>query len=89
MHLFANHNSAVERQRQLAALLEAVHQAQQVARLLCNSRDNDTEVKLLYGRLEAVRLEVEQLRRGSGMGPFQQIDPKWTGLIPWPMVSGR
>lgn len=82
MNLFGNRDLIAGRQRQLAVLLEAVEQAQQGARALCNSRAGDTEVKLLFGRLEAVRLEVEQLRRANGMGPFKEIDPKWTGLVP-------
>ena len=76
-------DSIAERERQLTELLEAVEQAQQAARALCNSREGDNEVKLLFGRLEAVRLEVDQLRRGNGMGPFEEIDPKWTGFLPW------
>jgi hypothetical protein len=56
-----------------------------VARALCNSRDNVKEAKLLFGRLEAVRLEVEQMRR-NGAVPFKEIDPKWTGLLPWRVV---
>jgi hypothetical protein len=50
-------------------------------------REGDNEVKLLFGRLEAIRLEVEQMRR-NGAIPFEEIDPKWTGLLPWRMVPG-
>jgi hypothetical protein len=82
---FFNPNAVAAREKRLADLLEAVHQAQQVARALCNSRDNDNELNLLFGRLEAVRLEVEQMRR-NGAVPFEEIDPKWTGLIPWRML---
>ena len=86
MNLFGNPDLIAGRQRQLTVLLEAVEQAQQGARALCNSPAGDTaaktHVKLLFGRLEAVRLEVEQLRRANGMGPFEEIDPKWTGLVP-------
>lgn len=85
MNPFFNPDAAAAREQRLADLLETVHQAQQVARALCNSRDSDNEVKLLFGRLEAVRLEVEQMRR-NGAVPFEEIDPKWTGLIPWRMV---
>jgi hypothetical protein len=82
---FFNPNAVAAREKRLADLLEAVHQAQQLARALCNSRDNDNELNLLFGRLEAVRLEVEQMRR-NGAVPFEEIDPKWTGLIPWRML---
>ena len=86
MNLFSSPSAVAERERQLVGLLEAVHDAQQVARALCNSRDSDNEVKLLFGQLEAIRLEVEQLHRGNATIPFEEIDPKWTGLLPWRMV---
>ena len=86
MNLFSNPSAVAERERQLVALVEAVENAQKVARALCNSRECDNEVKLLFGQLEAIRLEVEQLRRGNGAVPFEDIDPKWTGLLPWRMV---
>jgi hypothetical protein len=82
---FFSPDAAAAREKRLADLLDAVHRAQQVARALCNSRDSDNEVKLLFGRLEAIRLEVEQMRR-NGAIPFEEIDPKWTGLLPWRMV---
>ena len=86
MNLFGSADGVAERERKLAELLGAVLQAQQVARELCNSRPNDSEIKLLFGRLEAVRVEVEQIRRGDGAVPFDDIDPTWTGLLPWRMV---
>jgi hypothetical protein len=82
---FFSPDAAAAREKRLDDLLEAVRQAQQVARIQCSSRDNDNEVKLLFGRLEAVRLEVEQMRR-NGAIPFEEIDPKWTGPLPWRMV---
>jgi RNA polymerase-interacting CarD/CdnL/TRCF family regulator len=86
VNLFGNPVAVAERERQLVELLQAVHHAQQVARSMCNSRQRDNQVKLLFGRLEAVRLEVEQLRRSNGAVPFEETDPKWTGLLPWRMV---
>ena len=85
MNPFYHPDASAAREKRLADLLEKVHQAQQVARALCNARDSDNEVKLLFGRLEAVRLEVEQMRR-NGAIPFEEIDPKWTGLLPWRLV---
>ena len=76
----------VERERQLTQLLAAVEQAQQAARTLCNSRHGDNGVKLLFDQLDALRLEVEQLRRENGTGPFREIDPKWTGFLPWTLI---
>ena len=87
MNLFVTPMDQAERERRLALLTEAVHDAQQVARALCNSRDGDAEVRLLFSRLETVRLELEQLRRGHGQAPFEEIDPKWTGPLPWRLVT--
>ena len=76
MNLFGNRDLIAGRQRQLAVLLEAVEQAQQGARALCNSRDGEsdvkTDVKLLFDRLEAVRLEVEQLAPGQRHGSVRR-----------------
>ena len=85
MNPFFSPGAIAAREKRLADLLEAVHQAQQIARALCNSRDKDNDVKLLFRRLEAIRLEVEQMRR-NGAVPFEEIDPKWTGLLPWRML---
>ena len=85
MNPFYHPDATAAREKRLTDLLEKVHQAQEVARALCNARDSDNEVKLLFGRLEAVRLEVEQMRR-NGAIPFEEIDPKWTGLLPWRLV---
>ena len=87
MNPFFSPDAAAAREQRLADLLDAVHQAQQVARALCNSREGDNEVKLLFGRIEAIRLEVEQMRR-NGAIPFEEIDPKWSGLHPWRKVPG-
>jgi hypothetical protein len=89
VNIFGNRDPNAGRQRQLDGLLEAVEQAQQGARALCNSQsgtDMKTDAKLLFGRLEAVRVEVEQLRQANGMGPFKEIDPKWTGLVPGRLI---
>ena len=101
MTLMGNRDLIAQRDRQLAILLEAVEQARRAARALCNSREDadragsprsrgdragGDDIELLVGRLEAVRIEVEQLRRGNGMGPFKEIDPKWTGLVPWRLL---
>jgi hypothetical protein len=80
---FSDPDGVTDRGRQLTELLKAVGAAQQVARALCISRPNDNELKLLFGRLEAVRVEIEQTRRGLIAVPFDDIDPKWTGLLPW------
>ena len=85
MNQSGNPDLTAERNRQLTQLLETVERAQQVARGLCNARVGNDEVKMLFGRLEAVRLEVTQLHRGHRVRPFEEIDPKWTGFLPWPL----
>jgi hypothetical protein len=81
--LFLKSNAVAQRDRQLAELLQAVNQAEQLAITLCNSPGSAKEAQLLFGRLERVREEVEHLQIGSGAVPFDEIDPKWTGLPPW------
>ncbi len=86
MNLFGDPDGGAELERQMAELLDAVRQAHQVARMVCHSRPDDSQAKLLLRRLDAVRLEIEQIRRRHGAVPFEDIDPKWTGLLPWRMV---
>ncbi len=86
MNLFGEPDGDAERERQLAELVAAVRQAQQAVRKLRRCRPNDDELKLLFGRLEVVRLEVEQMRRRQRAVPFEDIDPKWTALLPWRMI---
>jgi hypothetical protein len=83
MNLFGDAGGVTERERQMTDLLDTVRQAQQVARMVCNSRPDDSQAKLLFGRLDAVRLEIEQIRRDHRAVPFEDIDPKWTGPLPW------
>jgi hypothetical protein len=67
----------------LAELAHAIAEAQGVARSVGDSRGDCAESEILYGRLELVRIEVEDLRRGGwGVRPTM-IDPKWTNLFPW------
>ena len=87
MSLFADPGGVAARDRQLARLLDAVHRSQQHAIALSVSRPDDNELKLLFGRLEAVRLEVELLRRSPEAISFEEIDPKWTGLVPWGLAA--
>ena len=89
MSPFAKPDAIASRERQVAELLEAVYEAQQLAIKLCQSPASAQEVKQLFSRLETVRLEVEQLHLGSAPVPFEEIDPKWTGLVPWRRLSDR
>lgn len=75
--------AATERGRWIAQLVLTIGHAQKQARTLSVSRGNCAEAEDLYGRLEAIRIEVEELRRGGwGVSP-KRIDPRWTNLFPW------
>ena len=87
MSPFAKPDAVTGRARQVADLLEAVYEAQQLAITLCKSPASAGEVKQLFSRLETVRLEVEQLHLGSEPVAIEEINPKWTGLVPWRTLS--
>ncbi len=73
--------AAGERGRWLAELAGAVDQAQRLARTLIVLKGSCAESEALYGRLEAVRIEVEDLRRGGWGARPMKIDPLWTSLF--------
>jgi hypothetical protein len=75
--------AAAARGRWLAELAEIVDQAQRLTRTLSVSRGSCAEAEDLYGRLELVRIEVEDLRRGGWGARPTSIDPRWTSLFPW------
>lgn len=72
-----------ERARWLAELAQAVDEAQQLAWSLGASKANAAEVEGLYRRLEAVRIEIEALRRGRLPVREADTDPIWTSLLGW------
>ena len=78
-----NQAAAAERARWLAELAQAIDRAQRLARTLARSERDAAEANELKGRLEAIRIEVEELRRGHRLILRREIDPKWTGLLPW------
>ncbi len=83
MNRLGTRPAAEERGRRLAELAQTIAEAQQVARSLSVSRGNCAEAEDLYGRLELLRIEVEDLRRGGwGVRPTR-FDPKWANLFPW------
>lgn len=75
--------AAAERARWLAELAHAIDRAQRLARTLAVSQADPAEAIELGKRLEAIRHEVEELQRGSRMLLRREIDPRWTGLVPW------
>lgn len=75
--------TAARRARWLAELAQEIDQAQRLARRLSKEKVDAGELAALGRRLEAVRQEVEELRRGSRLLLRREIDPKWMGLVPW------
>lgn len=78
--------AAEERSRWLAELAEAIGQAQRLVRTLSASQTSlgkRAEAKDLFGHLEAIRIEVDALRRGGWVPRQTEIDPSWINLIPW------
>lgn len=75
--------AAVKRARWLAELAFAVDRAQRLARKLSVSEQDGAEAVELNRRLEQVRLEIDELRRGSRPQLRREIDPRWMGLVPW------
>lgn len=57
--------AAAVRARWMAELAAAIEGAQRVAWQLGSARNASLEARELYGRLEAARLELEELRRGT------------------------
>lgn len=78
-----NQQAAAERARWLAELAYAIDRAQRLARTLSASQSDPIEAIELGKRLEAIRTEVEELQRGSRALLRREIDPRWTGLVPW------
>lgn len=83
MNCNGDRTGAAERARWLAELAQAVDQAQQLAWSLSVSQANSAEVEGLYRRLEAVRIEIESLRRGNWQTGPADPDPLWTNFLGW------
>ncbi|HEU5482580.1 MAG TPA: hypothetical protein VFU80_05765 [Sphingomicrobium sp.] len=73
---------AASRAQSLAQLVEAVEGAQRLAWQLGSSEDKSNEARELYGRLEAVRVELNSLR-GARLHPLHGDDPDWLRLLDW------
>ena len=70
-----------EEARWLAKLAEAIAQAQKVVWRIGVSEGDSAEAKDLYCRLEAVRAEVEGLRRGPTPAPKRETRSYWSHLL--------
>ena len=70
-----------EEARWLAKLAEAIAQAQKIVWRIGVSEGDSAEAKDLYCRLEAVRAEVEALRRGPTAVPKRETRSYWSHLL--------
>jgi hypothetical protein len=68
---------ALERVRWLDELIRAISEAQKLAWRLGIAEGDCNEARELYGRLEAVRDELETLRLGNWVAVRKEIDPIW------------
>ncbi|MBA3512385.1 hypothetical protein [Sphingomonas sp.] len=75
--------AAVQQARWLAELAQAIDRAQRLARALESSKQDAAEAAAINQRLEAIRLEVDALRRAGRASVRRPIDPFWTGFTPW------
>ena len=75
--------AAAERSRWLAELAQAVDQAQWLAKGLRASVEQRAAARQIYESLEAMRIEVELLRRGGWVARGEDNDPQRTNLFPW------
>ena len=83
MNRLGDRPAAAERGRWLAELAETIDQALRLARTVSVSRGSCVEAEDIYGRLELVRIEVEDLRRGGWGSRPTRFNPLWTSLFPW------
>lgn len=72
-----------ERARWLAELAFAVEQAQQLASEIGASTEKRRAAQELHAQLEAIRIELEMLRRGRPTDDGREADPKWMNLFGW------
>ena len=75
--------AAAVRARWMAELAAAIDGAQRVAWQLGSARHASLEARELYSRLEAARLELESLRRGTRQ-LREEIDPWLVEHLGWP-----
>lgn len=70
-----------EEARWLAKLAEAIGQAQRLVWRIGVSEGDSAQAKDLYVRLEAVRAEIDALRRGPSPAPKREMRSFWSHLI--------
>ena len=72
---------ALERARWLDELTRAIAEAQKLAWRLGVAEGDCDDARELYGRLEALRDELESLRLGDWVAVRKEIDPIWLGNL--------
>ena len=85
MSQWAGESRSAERARWLAELADAIDQAQRLLWTLAGSDQTSAETRALYGQLEAVRSEIECLRRGASAQDDEQLDDidSWLRSLQW------
>ena len=71
------------RARWLDELAEALDEAHRLALLLGDRRSGSQEAVVLRVRIQAVRAEVDALRRGRFGEMRREIEPDWTQFARW------
>ena len=73
---------AAERARWLGEIAEALEGARARVKQL-GAAEGRVEAIELYARIEAVRAEVEAMRRGRGAAAREMSSPEWSNNLPW------
>lgn len=77
--------AAAVRARWMAELAVAIDEAQRIAWQLGSRSDGSAEARALYGRLEAARVELEELR-GLAVGHADELEPMLLRRLGWTNV---
>lgn len=89
VHRSSDEIEAAERARWLAELALAIEDAEDVAWQLNAAETGGSEVRELYGRLEFLRAEVDDLRRNGWATCREEIEPEWGNLLTWKELIGK
>ena len=73
---------AAERARWLGEVAEALEGARVLVKQL-GAAEGRIEAIELYARIEAIRVEIEAIRRGRGAAASRHPNPKWSNTLPW------
>ena len=79
--------SAAERARWLAELAQVLEEAQVLVTRLAVAERRKSEALDVCARLEAVRAEVQTLRRNRISYAPNNIGPDWSNQLPWDQAA--